>query len=130
MEKVKLGKENRFSLFSKKLAISILVVLFATIISFGFFNINRLHYYAHIVSVVTVLLLMIFVFFASDLRYYIFNYLKESYIECQKVVWSDKNEVIKITIVVFLFVVVMAVFLWLVDAFASWFVYNVILSWR
>ena len=51
-------------------------------------------------------------------RFYV--YAQESIAETKKVVWPTRKETLQTTGVVFAFVVVMALFLWLVDASLLW----------
>jgi preprotein translocase subunit SecE len=47
-------------------------------------------------------------------------YAQESVAETKKVVWPTRKETLQSTAIVFVFVVVMALFLWLVDAGLLW----------
>ncbi|MDP2239927.1 MAG: preprotein translocase subunit SecE [Burkholderiales bacterium] len=47
-------------------------------------------------------------------------YAQESVAETKKVVWPTRKETLQATAIVFAFVVVMALFLWLVDASLLW----------
>jgi len=47
-------------------------------------------------------------------------YAQESIVETKKVVWPTRKETLQTTGIVFAFVVVMALFLWLVDASLLW----------
>ena len=49
-----------------------------------------------------------------------FAYAQESIEEAKRVVWPTRKETLQTTSVVFAFVLVMAVFLWLVDAGLLW----------
>ncbi|MEO6145445.1 MAG: preprotein translocase subunit SecE [Sulfuriferula sp.] len=49
-----------------------------------------------------------------------FAFSQESVVEARKVVWPTRKETIQTTGIVFAFVVVMALFLWLVDAGLLW----------
>jgi preprotein translocase subunit SecE len=49
-----------------------------------------------------------------------YAYAHESYDETKKVVWPTRKETIQTTGIVFLFVVVMALFLWAVDSSLLW----------
>jgi preprotein translocase subunit SecE len=49
-----------------------------------------------------------------------FRFSQESIAETKKVVWPTRKETLQTTGVVFAFVVVMAVFLWMVDASLLW----------
>jgi preprotein translocase subunit SecE len=51
-----------------------------------------------------------------------FAYAQESYDETKKVVWPTRKETIQTTGIVFVFVVVMALFLWAVDSTLLWIV--------
>lgn len=51
-------------------------------------------------------------------------------LELKRVVWPTKDETIKMTGVVFLFVFTMALFLWIVDLLLNWLVYGVFLGWN
>jgi preprotein translocase subunit SecE len=55
---------------------------------------------------------------------------KESWSEVKRVVWPTKKETWTITLYVFLFVVVMALFLWLVDKGLEWALYDLVLGWK
>lgn len=50
--------------------------------------------------------------------------------EVKKVVWPARKEAIQMTAYVFVFVLVMAVFLWLTDKTLEWLFYDLILGWR
>jgi preprotein translocase subunit SecE len=51
-------------------------------------------------------------------RFYVYS--QESVTETKKVVWPNRKETLQTTGIVFVFVVVMALFLWLVDASLLW----------
>ena len=55
---------------------------------------------------------------APGKRFYVFA--EESVTETKKVVWPNRKETLQTTGIVFAFVVVMALFLWLVDASLLW----------
>jgi len=55
---------------------------------------------------------------------------RESVREVRKVVWPERKEAIQITLYVFGFVVVMALFLWLTDKTLEWVLYDLILGWK
>jgi preprotein translocase subunit SecE len=50
--------------------------------------------------------------------------------ETKKVVWPSRKEAIQMTLYVFGFVVVMALFLWLTDKTLEWVFYDLILGWK
>ncbi len=53
-------------------------------------------------------------------RFYVFA--QESVVEARKVVWPTRKETMQMTGVVVVFVIVMALFLWLVDGSLTWLV--------
>ena len=57
-------------------------------------------------------------------------YARESYEETKRVVWPSRKETVTTTGVVFGFVVIMALFLFLVDKSLEWVLYDTLLSWR
>jgi preprotein translocase subunit SecE len=57
-------------------------------------------------------------------------YARESYEETKRVVWPSRKETVTTTGIVFAFVVIMAIFLFLVDKSLEWVLYDTLLSWR
>ncbi len=55
---------------------------------------------------------------------------RDSWREVKKVVWPTRKEAIQMTLYVFGFVVVMALFLWLTDKTLEWLFYDAILGWK
>jgi preprotein translocase subunit SecE len=59
-----------------------------------------------------------------------FAFLKDSWSEAKRVVWPSRKETIQMTLAVFAFVLVMAIFLWVVDKTLEWVLYDLVLGWR
>ena len=55
---------------------------------------------------------------------------RDAWREVKKVVWPTRKETVQMTAYVFVFVVVMALFLWLTDKTLEWVLYDLILGWR
>ncbi|SER77203.1 preprotein translocase subunit SecE [Giesbergeria anulus] len=55
---------------------------------------------------------------------------RDAWREAKKVVWPSRKETVQMTLYVFGFVVVMALFLWLTDKTLEWVFYDLILGWR
>jgi preprotein translocase subunit SecE len=55
---------------------------------------------------------------------------KDSYREVRKVVWPTRKEASQTTLVVFGFVLVMAVYLWVSDKTIEWAIFSLILGWK
>lgn len=81
------------------------------------------------VLVVGLVVAVAFVWFSSAGRNFI-DFSRESVRETKKVVWPERKVAIRITGVVFGFVLVMAAFLWGADKVLEFLLYNVILGWK
>jgi len=57
-------------------------------------------------------------------------YAKDSVNEVKKVVWPSRKETTQMTLIVFAFVVVMAIFLWSADKIIEWLIFSVFLGWK
>ena len=58
------------------------------------------------------------------------GFAKESVRETKKVVWPTRKEATQITMVVFGFVLMMAIFLWGTDKLLEFLLYDLILGWK
>lgn len=70
------------------------------------------------------------VFFVSEQGKRLLGFGQESFRELKKVVWPERKEAIQMTMYVFGFVFVMALFLWVTDKTIEWVFYDLILGWR
>lgn len=61
-----------------------------------------------------------FVFFKSPQGIQLSAFFKETKIELRKVIWPTKDETIKTTGMIMVAVIIVAIFLWIVDAFFTW----------
>lgn len=57
-------------------------------------------------------------------------FVRESIAEARKVVWPSRKETLQTTAMVFVFVLVMAIFLWLTDKTLEWVMIDLILGWK
>lgn len=69
-------------------------------------------------------------FLVSEQGKQLLGFSKDSWKEVKKVVWPTRKETLQMTLYVFAFVVVMALFLWLTDKTLEWVLYDLILGWR
>lgn len=58
------------------------------------------------------------------------RFAKEAWAETRRVVWPDRKETVQMTLTVFGFVVIAALFLWIVDKSLEWVLYGLILGWK
>lgn len=70
------------------------------------------------------------VFLSSEQGRQLVAFGKDSWKEVKKVVWPTRKETMQMTLYVFGFVVVMALFLWLTDKTLEWVLYDLVLGWR
>ena len=62
------------------------------------------------------------IFFKSPQGKRLSTFINETKIELRKVVWPTRDETVKTTGMIIVAVVIVAIFLWIVDAFFSWMV--------
>jgi preprotein translocase subunit SecE len=60
----------------------------------------------------------------------LWQFFRAAYSELLRVVWPTRKETTQMTLVVFGFVVIMALFLWLVDKTLEWTLFDLLLGWR
>ena len=70
------------------------------------------------------------VFFVSETGKQLIAFAQDAWKEVKKVVWPARKEAIQITVYVFGFVFIMALFLWLTDKTLEWLFYDLILGWK
>lgn len=70
------------------------------------------------------------IFISSESGQQLFAFAKDAVKEMKKVVWPARKETVQMTLYVFGFVVVMALFLWLSDKALTWLFYDMILGWK
>ena len=56
--------------------------------------------------------------------------MREAIQEVKRVVWPTKKETLQTVLIVFAFVLVVAIFLWVADKFYEWFLYSIVLGWK
>ena len=70
------------------------------------------------------------VFFTAESGRQLVAFGRDAVRETKKVMWPERKEALQITLYVFAFVVVMALFLWLTDKTLEWVFYDLILGWK
>jgi len=58
------------------------------------------------------------------------GFSREAVHETRRVVWPSRKETLQTTGIVFLFVLIMALFLWLTDKSLEWILYDLLLGWK
>lgn len=70
------------------------------------------------------------VFLCSEPGKQLVAFGRDAWREVKKVVWPTRKEATQMTLYVFGFVVIMALFLWLTDKTLEWVFYDLILGWK
>jgi preprotein translocase subunit SecE len=70
------------------------------------------------------------VFLTSESGKEFIGFGRDAVKEVKKVAWPTRKEAIQMTLYVFGFVVIMALFLWLTDKTLEWVFYDLILGWK
>lgn len=109
-----------------KIAIAVLFVIAGIVAYYYFTNLNT---YARIGMFVAGLAVAAVIVLLSQTGRRLVSFATASYNELKRVVWPTRKETIQMTGVVFVFAIVMATFLWLVDRLISWIIYSGILGW-
>ena len=81
-------------------------------------------------TLVAGLIAAVVVFALSEPGKQLIAFGRDSVREVRKVVWPERKEAIQMTLYVFGFVVVMALFLWLTDKALAWVLYDLVLGWK
>ena len=95
-----------------------LVIAFLLVVA----GIGGFYYFSESASVIRVLSVLAGLILAAVVAWFtepgkqFFAFSQESVAEARKVVWPTRKETIQTTGIVFLFVIVMALFMWVVDA--------------
>jgi preprotein translocase subunit SecE len=96
----------------------------------GFFYLAGQPTLVRAVALVVGLLISAGIAYTSTTGREFMNFAKEAVRETKKVVWPTRKEATQITLIVFGFVLVMAVFLWGTDKLLEFLLYDVILGWK
>ena len=108
-----------------KLSLAILLVA-ASI--WAYYNIPNLPgYVSAMFPVVAVVLALLIVFYWCDFGRRLIAYIRDSVTEFKKVVWPAKNDAMRLTFFVVVFVTILALFIYGVDSLISWLFFDVIL---
>jgi len=86
----------------------------------GFYYLDQSPMIVRVASVLAGLAGAAVAFWASEPGRQFYGFAEESVAETKKVVWPTRKETLQTTGIVFAFVVVMALFLWIVDAGLLW----------
>ena len=107
------------------LAIVLLIAALA-----GFYLLAKQRALVQWATLIAGLIAAVAVFAVSESGKQLIAFGPDSVREVKKVVWPTRKEAVQMTLYVFGFVVVMALFLWLTDKTLEWLLYDLILGWK
>lgn len=110
-----------------KLGLAVALVLASLV---GFYLLGKQGPVAQWAVLIAGLVAAVIVFVSSELGKQFVAFGRDSWREVRKVVWPARKEAVQMTAYVFVFVVVMALFLWLTDKTLEWVFYDLILGWK
>lgn len=110
-----------------KLAVAALLLVGSIVV---FYTLDKQDLWLRVVALLALMLAAVGVFFTSEPGKQLVAYGRDSVREVKKVVWPTRKEAGQMTLYVFAFVVVMALYLWLTDKTLEWVIFSLILGWR
>jgi len=110
-----------------KLSLAVLLVIGAVA---AFYLLPVQSGWVRLAALLVMLMAAVAVFFTAEPGKELFAFSRDASREVRKVVWPTRKEAIQMTGYVFVFVVIMALFLWLTDKLVSWALYDLLLGWR
>ena len=96
----------------------------------AFYVLGKQDMWLRVVALLLLLVAAVGAFFTSEPGKQLIAFGRDSVREVKKVVWPSRKEATQMTLYVFAFVVVMALFLWLTDKTLEWVLYDLILGWK
>ncbi|WP_066570382.1 preprotein translocase subunit SecE [Snodgrassella sp. CFCC 13594] len=127
--KLKLQQEQRQS----KRADSVKFILAAILVAVGVWAFYALAaqlpvYIRSLFPLVGVVVAIAIVFFWTATGRELTSYVRESVVEAKKVVWPERNETLRMTLFVIVFVAILALFIWGVDSLISWLFFDIFMK--
>jgi len=110
-----------------KLAAAGLLVIGAVV---AFYALGKQDQWVRVLALLGLLVVAVGIFFTSETGKQLIAYGQDSIKEVKKVVWPTRKEATQMTLYVFAFVFVMALFLWITDKTLEWALYDLILGWK
>jgi len=96
----------------------------------AFYLLNQQSMWLRVLALFVGVIAAVVVYFSSENGKQLIAFGREAVREVKKVVWPTRKEAGQMTLYVFAFVVVMALFLWLTDKTVEWVIYDLVLGWK
>ena len=110
-----------------KLALSVVLLAGAVV---GFYMAETQGVWVQWLALIVGVAAAVVVFLLSHLGRELVGLGGDAWREVKKVVWPTRKEATQMTLYVFGFVVLMALFLWLTDKTLEWVLYDLVLGWK
>ena len=110
-----------------KLAVAALLLVAGIVV---FYVLGQRDLWQRVVALLVLLVGAVGVFFTAETGRQLIAFGRESVKEVKKVVWPTRKEAGQMTLYVFAFVFVMALFMFLTDKTLEWVLYDLILGWK
>lgn len=111
------NQDDSNSLDTVKMFLS-LAVLIGSIV--GYYILDEMHPVVRVLGVVVGAAVTVFILYQTTVGRSWFHYLSLAKREVRQVVWPTRPETVQMTLIVFVVVILMGIFLWLVDMFFLW----------
>jgi len=95
-----------------------LAVLIGSLV--GYYIFQEAHPVVRVLGVVAGAIVSMFILYQTSVGRNWFHYLSLAKREVRQVVWPTRPETVQMTLIVFVVVILMGIFLWLVDMFFLW----------
>jgi preprotein translocase subunit SecE len=96
----------------------------------AFYLLGQQSLWLRVIALLVLIAAAVGVFLTSAQGKELIAFSQDAIKEMRKVVWPTRPEATQMTLYVFGFVVVMALFLWLTDKSLEWVIYDLILGWK
>ncbi len=96
----------------------------------AFYLLGQQSLWLRVIALLVLIAAAVGVFLTSSQGKELIAFSQDAIKEMRKVVWPTRPEATQMTLYVFAFVVVMALFLWLTDKGLEWVLYDLILGWK
>ncbi len=110
-----------------KLAVAVLLLVGGIV---AFYALGQQDLWLRVVALLVLLAAAVGTFFTAESGKQLIGFGRDSVKEVKKVVWPTRKEATQMTLYVFAFVVVMALFMFLTDKTLEWVLYDLILGWK
>lgn len=110
-----------------KLGVAVLLLVGGIV---AFYALGQKDLWLRVVALLALLAAAVAVFFTAESGKQLIAFSRDSVKETKKVVWPTRKEALQMTGYVFLFVFVMALFMFVTDKTLEWVLYDLILGWK